>query len=260
VRDDVGVTFTLSSRHGRAIETLEDWRIHASPASEKHWKDGRSAKELAKAWIRGTGPTDLARLLDLQPQTSSVMFQSAVAEEQIAFDRFPGGKRNHDLLIRGTTKGGQVVVGLEAKADERFGQTVKRYLADGLALRQRGKTTNAPERLSDLLRGVADTNLDRTPDFGDLRYQLFSGVAGTLAATEPGQIAVFVVHEFATEMTNAAKRDANRLDLAQFVRNVTGDIPPAEDWWLRGPYFLPAGRWRHTPLYIGHMTTPGIDP
>jgi hypothetical protein len=250
------MAFTLSNRQGRAIETLEEWRILASPASEKHWKDGRSAKELAKAWTGGTGPADLVRLLDLQPQTSNVEFQSAVAEEQTAFDRFPGGKRNHDLLIRGKADGGQVVVGVEAKADERFGQTVKRYLANGLALRQQGKTTNAPERLSDLLRGVADTNLDRTPNFGDLRYQLFSGVAGTLAATKPDQIAVFVVHEFATELSDAAKRHANKVDLAQFVRVVTGDTPPAEEWWLRGPYFLPAGRWRHTPLYIGHMTTP----
>jgi hypothetical protein len=259
VRDDAGMTFSLTSRHGRAIRTLEDWRIQASPASETHWKDGRSAKELARVWTEGSGPEDLTQLLALQPATSDFKIVSAIAEEQVAFDRHPGGKRNHDLLIRGEAGGGRVVVGLEAKADETFGQTVRRYLADGLALRRRGKNTKAPERLAGLMQDVASVSLDRTPTFGDLRYQLFSGVAGTVAAAQPGEIAVFVVHEFATGLTKPEKRNANRLDLSRFVSDVTGDIPPDQDWWLRGPYFLPADRWVKTPLYIGHMTTPGAD-
>ena len=38
---------------------------------------------------------------------------------------------------------------------------------------------------------VAGTTLATVPAFGDLRYQLFSGVAGTLAAAEPDNVAVF---------------------------------------------------------------------
>ncbi len=259
MRDDAAMTFSLTNRQGRAIQTLEDWRIQASPASEAHWKDGRSAKELAKAWTDGSGPEDLTHLLGLRAETSDFKIASAIAEAQVAFDRHPGGKRNHDLLIRGEAGGGRVVVGLEAKANETFGQTVSRYLADGLALRQRGTTTNAPERLAGLMRDVASVSLDRTPTFGDLRYQLFSGVAGTVAAAQPGEIAVFVVHEFVTRLTKPEKRDANRLDLSRFVGDVTGDIPPDQEWWLGGPYFLPAERWVKTPLYIGHMATPGAD-
>ena len=108
MRDDAAMTFSLTNRQGRAIQTLEDWRIQASPASEAHWKDGRSAKELAKAWTDGSGPEDLTHLLGLRAETSDFKIASAIAEAQVAFDRHPGGKRNHDLLIRGEAGGGRV--------------------------------------------------------------------------------------------------------------------------------------------------------
>jgi hypothetical protein len=45
----------IVSRRGRPIASLDDWRDYAGPASKRHWKDGRSAKELAKAWMTGEG-------------------------------------------------------------------------------------------------------------------------------------------------------------------------------------------------------------
>ncbi len=111
----VVVDFSVTNRHGRRIESVEEWRVYGAPASETHWKDGRSAKELAKAWIEGSGPTDLARLLAAQAELAGLTITSATAEAQIAFDEFPGGKRNHDLLVRGRVAGGEVVVGVEAK-------------------------------------------------------------------------------------------------------------------------------------------------
>jgi hypothetical protein len=61
---------------------------------------------------------------------------------------------------------------------------------------------------------------------------LFSGVAGTLAAAQDGELAAFVVHEFATELTTEKKRVVNRTALAEFVGDVTGAVAPDEDWWL----------------------------
>jgi hypothetical protein len=144
-------------------------------------------------------------------------------------------------LIRGECAAGPVVIGLEAKADESFGETIATYRRKALAVREAGKSTNAPERLENLLSDIALISLERNPTFGDLRYQLFSGVAGTLAAAEePGETAVFVVHEFATAETTAAKRAKNKLALAQFVGDVTGAVIPDEDTWLLGPFGVPA--------------------
>lgn len=70
-----------------------------------HWKDGRSAKELAKSWVAGEGPAALARLFDSNAETRGLTVETAVAEAQISFDKHPGGKRNHDLLIWGPLRG-----------------------------------------------------------------------------------------------------------------------------------------------------------
>jgi hypothetical protein len=248
----------IRNRKGAEIHSVEDWQTLAPPASSKHWKDGRSAKELATAWTTSSGPAALIELFTGNDDLGALRIRDAIAEAQVAFDDFPGGKRNHDLLIRGECAGGPVVIGLEAKADETFGETIATYRRKAIAVREAGKSTNAPERLENLLSDIALISLDRNPTFGDLRYQLFSGVAGTLAAaSKPGEIAVFVVHEFATFETTAAKRAKNKLALSQFVGDVTAAVTPDRDAWLLGPFHVPAQRWIEVPLYVGHLTTAG---
>lgn len=104
---------------------------------------------------------------------------------------------------------------------------------------------------------IAGVTLAQVPTFGDLRYQPFSGVAGTLAATKDDEIAAFVVHEFATSLTTVKRRQANKQALAEFVGAVTGAVVPIDDWWLVGPFQVPAECWSRIPLWIGHLTTPG---
>jgi hypothetical protein len=251
----VATSTRIVNRRGRTIATVPDWERHAAPASTKHWKDGRSAKELAKAWVAGDGQTALVRLLDGREETSGLVIDEAVAEAQVAFDQYRGGKRNHDLLIQGRCGSGSIVIGLEAKADETFGQTLAEYDASAQKIRAAGGSTNAPERLTELMEGIAFTTLDRTPTFGDLRYQLFAGVAGTLAAAGDADLAAFIIHEFATELTTAKRRRQNRLDFAKFIGDVTGAIPPEDDCWLLGPFYMPDERWLRIPLFLGHLTT-----
>jgi hypothetical protein len=38
-------------KNGINILTLEDWERHAGPKRQLQWKDGRSAKEAARAWL-----------------------------------------------------------------------------------------------------------------------------------------------------------------------------------------------------------------
>jgi TRAP-type C4-dicarboxylate transport system permease large subunit len=157
--------------------------------------------------------------------------------------------------VRGDVASGPIVVGLEAKADETFGQTVAAYRARGLAGRAAGESTNAPERLAGLIADVLGPSAAGLTQFASLRYQLFSAIAGTLAAATRGEIAAFVVHEFATDQTTSRWRDANRVALAQFVEAIGGLAPPAGNAWVLGPFFVAAERWSATPLWIGHLTT-----
>ncbi|MCA1699040.1 MAG: hypothetical protein LC790_09130 [Actinobacteria bacterium] len=247
----------IVNRRQRPIQSVDEWGEHAGPASREHWKDGRSAKELANAWIGGDGPDALIALLNTRPETANLRIEEAVAEAQVGFDSYPGGKRNHDLLIRGQTAGGAIIIGLESKADETFGETIKSYASKSAAKRASQKPTNAPERLKGLFEDIAGSSLTEKQAFGDLRYQLFSAVAGTLAAAAADDMAVFIVHEFVTHLTTPRKRVANKQALADFVEAITATAVPDEDAWLVGPFRVPADRWSAIPLWIGHLTTPG---
>ncbi len=105
---------SVRSRHGLEINTVEEWGRLAGPAAVEQWKDGRSAKELAKSWIAGEGQWMLSELFESLEETRELPIAEATAEAQVAFDEFPGGKRNHDLLVCGQGAAGPIVVGLEA--------------------------------------------------------------------------------------------------------------------------------------------------
>ena len=67
----------ITNQSQQSIRSLEEWFQYAPPAKgDKHWKDGRSAKELAKAWISHNGPMMPVDLSDLLlSQASTVGFQ-----------------------------------------------------------------------------------------------------------------------------------------------------------------------------------------
>jgi hypothetical protein len=250
----------VKSRRGESIATLDDWRDLGGPASVRHWKDGRSAKCLAESWLEGSGSEDLADLLATESSGRLSNFEvlEAIAEAQSCFDSFRGGKRNHDLLILGETGGGRLVIGIEGKADEPFGETIGEYREAARRREASGKSTNAPARLDGLLRAVGGFETD--PDRLDqLRYQLFSAVAGTLAAAREGGCdrAVFLVHEFVTDRTDPDRQAANLRDLDDFLAEILHLPAQESDGWIVGPTYVPGSEFipASVPLWVGHLRT-----
>jgi hypothetical protein len=83
------------ARKGRRITTLEEWREHAPPkGKDAQWEEGRSAKEVAKAWTTTPGqpapPHDLIALLNAHPAFANLSIDTATPEERLAFDDLPG--------------------------------------------------------------------------------------------------------------------------------------------------------------------------
>ena len=114
-------------KNGVGIRSVDDWLCQAPPAKGKaHWKDNRSAKELAKAWFPASGdpvvPDELSRLFLSSPAVGLIEFESGEPEALVRFDDVPGEPRHSDLLLIGSCALGRIVVSIEAKADESFGQ------------------------------------------------------------------------------------------------------------------------------------------
>ena len=104
----------------KTIETLDEWFLHAPPAKgEKHWVDGRSAKELARSWLNDESRQRLLELL--RPVFGVVVLESAEPECSVRFDSF-SGPRQCDLVIQASSDRGRIVVHIEGRPMKRLGR------------------------------------------------------------------------------------------------------------------------------------------
>src|SRR5579871_4161691 len=113
----------------------------------KHWRDGRSAKELARRWWEAGGfPPSVETLLRRCPEWNGVVFIEAKFEHRTDLGT-PGRASQTDLLVIASTSEGNGIVAVEGKADESFGQVVEAWLAKGV------DQNNAAHRIG----GIAST-------------------------------------------------------------------------------------------------------
>lgn len=226
------------------IDSVESWFEAWPPARGlAHWEDGKSAKELAKAWCRNSGgirtPSGLNALFQSSALTHGLVISKARGERAVYFDKL-GKARMCDLRVEGTTSNRPLLVHIEAKADEPFGDTIEVSWRKALAKTQ---NSNTPKRISNLASLLFDENnitddLDTIPsDIRSLRYQLLYGIGAALVdAGQSGfQTVLFVVHELlpADPTIPFRKRDGrdryldtdaineNKLDLNRFVARLS---------------------------------------
>ena len=152
---------------GTEINTLDAWLQHGGPKEgEKQWHDFRSAKELAKAWLRHSSPkmpVEYAELLSRRSETRGFRPTLAIAEVSIAIDGF-AGPRNSDMVVIGDAGQSRVVLAVEAKADEQFAGTT-----DDELRRVTNPDSNKPERIDNLSAAVLSKPVDDL--VRSLRYQ-----------------------------------------------------------------------------------------
>lgn len=242
-------------RGGSEIRTLEQWRDSMPPRlRDKQWKEGRSAMELARAWVLGDNvvvPEELQRLLETNSEFSGTTLVEGRPEEETRLDDFRGMGRVSDLLLIGERAGERVVISVEAKADESFGPTVDAYIA-----KERPEESNAPARVQQLSRAVFGVEAEH---IGSLRYQLLHAVAGTLIAAKDHGAgkALFLVHEFLTA-TDRLKVERNESDLSALLQLLgwQGEFGAGR---IAGPFHVPGGGLvpSDVELYVGKVERGG---
>ena len=248
----------IENDRGDRIRSLADWQRLAPPTSPRHWREYRSAFELAHAWTEGTGASQLASLLAAREGLAGLRLERGIAERRSWFDDIPGGPRHHDLLVSGGFAAGRLVVGIEAKADEPFDRDLAGFC---LAARRRHGETRAPERLDRLTRAFFGATLAGDRSLAGLRYQLLAALAGTLveAPRFGAAAAVLVVQEFITPETDALKRHRNARDLDAFVARLGREprVAAPSGSWLAGPFTVPGNRHLpgDVPVYVGKLVT-----
>ena len=110
---------------GTPVRSIIDWEkiVFKSENKKKHWESGRSDYSLADFILNKNG-VELIKSEVVEVLKEDVIFDVAYPEYEVRFDNFGKG-REHDLGIYGETDSGKTVfIGLEAKVDEAFGDTI----------------------------------------------------------------------------------------------------------------------------------------
>lgn len=238
------------AKDGHAITSVDTWFAYAPPKDgEVQWVDGRSAKELAKAWFPISGqaqiPTELALLLSIHADFVTAEIKNGIPEVRIKLDDYPGETRNADLVLLAKRHDETILLTIEAKADEQFDMTI------GEKLRSAAKGSNIPNRVEHLCKAMFGSTPTEKPALKELRYQLLHAMAATLIAARSHDAAkaLFIVYEFATDKTLAEKRRANHNDLVAFLDILSnGTIRSLDNGSIVGPIVVPGGK--HVPSSI----------
>ncbi|MDY0299947.1 MAG: hypothetical protein RBQ66_09025 [Candidatus Cloacimonadaceae bacterium] len=151
------------------LNSANEWQYLLKDPSE-HWKDGKSAKELAKYWAnRQETPSELKHLL--QNEDISLVF--LFPEYQVPMPAI-GGDSHNDLYVLATSKNGLIVIMIESKAGESFDKIISEwYLQKERCNKDEG--LNASSRLNSILQELGLGRYAKAPykELGDYRYQLF---------------------------------------------------------------------------------------
>ena len=250
------------SKSGIPLTSLGDWERLAPPKSSNHWVDGRSAKEVARAWLEGKGthlPQEVQSLLAGHHAFGPVLGWHAEPEAKLWFDDFPGEPRNSDLIVYVKDSHGLYVIAVEAKADESFGETVgdalkharERYLANN--------RSNGLKRIEQLSQSLLGPDLPEDTPLHDIRYQLLTATAGALWAAESHDCTrtLLLIHEFVTNRTTDDNHARNAANLDSFVHRIShGRVKSVGRDVIQGPFEFPTQKplQRSVALYIAKVS------
>ena len=153
-----------------------------------------------------------------------------------------GEPANLDLLVHAQDEIGPVMIGIEAKADESFGSTVKKTLQAAEKRLARNSRSRGVERIQ-RLAAMFGLDLDR-PRILELRYQLLTLTAATVAEArrQSAERAVVIVHEFVPDMVSAKCHARNARDLDGFLEAAFCHSYPLRPGTVAGPFQI--GRLR----------------
>lgn len=195
------------------IESICEWFYKCPPmGKEKQWKDGRSAKETAKHWVY-----TIPQLFKDVLKPFKLKYKVCSPEYVTTFDTNGGNGRNHDLLILAENENKEkVVVSIESKADEPFGDTVSETIKAAEERIKKNSNSKGLKRISELriaLFGKEDDSQLK------LRYQLLTAVAGTIAEAKKqnAKSAIFLVQTFISDEIDNKKHLQNQNDLDAFI-------------------------------------------
>jgi len=249
------------TKNGVPLLDLDTWGRLAGPKTSEQWKAGRSAMEVARAWIGLHSPrlpVEIEEVLTSHHDFGACLDWAGEPEVQLRFDAFASEPRNTDLLLVCHDQRGEYLLAIEAKADESFADLVSDAWSAAVEREIKNPRSNGVARIHQLITALLSARVPGTPRAGELRYQLLTAAAGALAEAERRKLSrtVLLIQEFVTDCTDDSKHATNAVDLARFLTRLSsGQVSSCEPGRLFGPFKVPGKPLLSQPsdLYVAKV-------
>lgn len=214
----------LKKNDGSIIKTVEEWE---KPKKNTQWKDGRSAKELAKSWFSddtASVPVEISEILK-QKFGNNVEILQTIPEFTTNLPE-KGEGRNHDLYCQCNINNENVTLCIEGKVDEPFDAPIIEKYKKALEKRNNNKNTRLPERIEKLVKMLPlQYSSIENSIIKNNGYQLLTALTGTAiqAKKDNSDFAIFLIHEFYTKLANSKKINNNQKDYSSFVKALSNE-------------------------------------
>ena len=190
--------------HSKCIVNVESWKQVKPPKKgDLQWRDGRSAKELAK-YMTNAFPIIPAEIENILQNFVSVYATFDWDAEYVTLLPKKGEGRNHDAILYND----DILVTVEAKADETLGKLIGEEMQKA--------SINKLSRISMLLEYLFEDGFNQ---YHNLRYQLLTAAVGTILEAKRKNIdtAVMLVLVFKTNGDITEEKIAsNHKDIENF--------------------------------------------
>ncbi|MBD0403701.1 hypothetical protein [Flammeovirga sp. EKP202] len=211
-------------QQGNIISSLNEWRdAFFSGMKKKHWKEGRSAFEIANYLIHKNGEDKIKEIIK-EIVNDEVTLKVGKPEFNVKFDNLGKG-REHDVgIFAETAQKKSIFIGIESKVDETFNNTISEVYLKAKTRELNGEKTGAATRVESLLKKNFKVV---KPKHFDLRYQLLYSTVGTLEAKEKEtycDISVLFIIVFKTSLYNDVIGKRSHQDYKNFINTLDNSL------------------------------------
>lgn len=224
----------IESTKKQLIVDFESWKTAFIEVDKKskedngksNWEEGRSACTLAKYFttpnIEESDGIQKIKEYFKALGFSNPKFEYAEIEHPSPFDEY-SSPRMQDLVIWGESEKGRILVCIEAKVDEEFGNVLNQAYKN--AKQEFDKNPNSKSKRKARIEKLCDTYLNvsaesiNSEDENNIRYQLLHYLAGSICeAKEYGNVVFMPIMVFKTDEYNKKKGDRNSKDYDLFIK------------------------------------------
>jgi hypothetical protein len=179
------------------ITNENEWRAVFPPkGGKKQWKTNHSALEFAKKVLCADFETDIKdNILNQLSNNTNFKIIEAIPEHITKIDNYRGGQRNHDMVLMAQNDNNEkIAICFEAKVKESFDITVTKKWQEGSK-----PNSKIRDRIKDIWKSISKLDWeDNTLNIiGEIRYQLLTGIIGTIKYAEEKEInkCVFCIYQ-----------------------------------------------------------------